>query len=89
MCPEEYEAVKLQMSDEVKTLLEERHILEEEVKAVIYNAEATEGKLYQPEANRYLAQLRIAEATFCVEYSPDDGGYVIHSSYAYRSEIVE
>ncbi len=85
-----YEEVELQKSDEVSELLESRHILDEEIKMVIHNAEATGGKLYQPETNRYLATLRISNATFYVEYSAAQGkAYVVHTAYSHRAEITE
>ena len=86
----EYEAVKLQKSDQVKGLLEERHILDQEVKMVIYEAETTGEKLYQPEANRYLAKKRISHATFYVEYSiAEEQTYEVHTGYSHRAELEE
>ena len=64
-----WEEIKLKLSDEVRQLLEERHISEDEIKQVIYHAEANGEKLYQPETNRYLAKLRIEQASFYAEYS--------------------
>ena len=84
-----WEDIKLQMSAETKELLEERHITEDEVKKIIHQAEISDEKLYQPEANRYLAKLRIGQATFYVEYSIEEGGYTVRSAYAHRSEVNE
>ena len=82
-----WEEIKLNVSDEVRRLLEERHISENEVKQVIYDAETKGEKLYQPETNRYLAKLRIERATFYAEYSIEQGNYVVRSAYAYKSEV--
>ena len=82
-----WEEIKLQVGDEVKKLLEERHISEEEVQQVIDFAETGGGKLYQPEANRYLAKNRLKEVTIYVEYSTDEKGYIIHTAYSHRSKI--
>jgi hypothetical protein len=79
--------IRLQVSAEIKQRLEERHILEDDVKQVIYHAETEGAKLYQPEANKYLAQSRIGNATFYVEYSIDQDGYSVRSVYAHKSEI--
>ena len=81
------EEIKLELSDEVKQLLEERHILEDEVKKVVDHAETEGEKLYQPEANRYLAKLRIGQASFYVEYSIEEGNYTVHSAYAHKAEV--
>ena len=82
-----WEEIKLQVGDEVKKLLEERHILEEEVKQVIDFAETGGEKLYQPEANRYLAKKRLKEVVIYVEYSTDEKGHIIHTAYSHRSKI--
>jgi hypothetical protein len=75
--------------DEVEALLEKRHILDEDIEQVIKNAEESGAKLYQPDGERTLAKMKLSEATFYVEYSPSDSGYVIHSAYSHRSNIIE
>ena len=82
-------ALNLIKSDAVTSILEDRHILDEDIVQVVQVAEETGEKLYQPEGERYLAKLRISEATFYVEYSVSDEGYVVHSAYFHRSEIME
>ena len=84
-----WEEIKLELSDEVRQRLEDRHILEDEVKQVINNAETEGEKLYQPDENRYLAKLRIGEATFYVEYAIKEDGYVVNSAYAHKAKIKE
>ncbi len=84
-----WEEIKLLVTDEVKKLLEERHIAEDEVKQVIDNAEAEGKKLYQPEANRYLAKLRIGKATFYVEYAIEEDRYLVKAAYAHKAEVKE
>lgn len=83
-----WESVKLLISEEIKQLLEERHILEDEVKQVIDHAETTDEKLYEPDTNIYLTKLRIGKATFYVEYFAEPEGYTVRSAYAHKSEIV-
>lgn len=83
-----WEETKLEISAEVKKRLEERHILEDEVKQVIHHAETAGKKLYQPEANIHLAKLRIGDATFYVEYSLGTETYIVRSAYAHKSEII-
>lgn len=89
MPSEEHEKISTKKSEEVAALLEERGIHDEEIKRVIYNAETTGDKLYQQEGDRFLARLRILEATFYVEYSVSGENYIVHSAYAHRSEMVE
>jgi len=49
------------------------------VKKVIDFAETKGEKLYQQEANRYLAKSRLGEVTIYVEYSTDENG--LYSPY--------
>jgi hypothetical protein len=85
---EGYETIKLQKSAQVSELLQSRHILDDEVKMVIDNAEFTGGKLYQPGSNKYLAKLRIGEVTFYVEYSvAGETTYEVHTAYSHRTEL--
>ncbi len=79
--------IKLQISDDVKLLLDGRHILEDEVKQVIHHAETEGTKLYQEDANRYLAKLMIGQATFYVDYSIEGDEHVVRSAYAHKSEV--
>lgn len=83
-----WEEIKLEVSTKVKQRLEERHILEDEVKQVVFQAETAGIKLFQPEANKYLAKLRIGNATFYVEYSIGAEAYSVRSAYAHKSEII-
>jgi hypothetical protein len=82
-----WEEIQLQVNDEVRKLLEERHILEDDIKQVIYNAESKGEKFYKPDENLFLAQLKIGKATFYVEYSVEQESYVVRSAYAHKSEI--
>jgi hypothetical protein len=82
-----WEEVKLEISPEVTRYLEMRHVQEEQLKQVIYYAETTGDKLYQPDANRFLGKLRIGKATFYADYSYGEGCFIIKYGYAHRSEI--
>lgn len=75
--------------ERVTALLDERHILDEDIKKVIAAAEATGVKLYQPDGDRFLAKLQTENATFYVEYSPATEGYQIHTAYFHKSEIIK
>jgi hypothetical protein len=76
--------IKLEISDAIRNLLEERHILDEDMIRVIQNAEKTGEKLYEPETGRFLSKLRSNKTWFYVEYSKIEGGYRIHSAYSHR-----
>lgn len=76
--------IKLEKSDVVQKLLEERHILDEDLIAVIQHAEKTGEKLYQPGTDGFLSKLRIKNVYFYAEYSIIEGGYHIYTAYSHR-----
>ena len=77
-------AWKLDKSDDVRDLMEARHILDIDLRRVIDHAEKTGEKLYELETDRFLSKLRLQQAYFYVEYSPIPGGYRIHTAYSHR-----
>ena len=77
-------SLKLEIAGDVRSILDERHIVEEDVRRVIEHAESTGLKLYEPGTNRFLSKLRINQTLFYVEYSPGKEAFRIHSSYAHR-----
>jgi hypothetical protein len=85
----EARALRLEITDEVADILDERHILDEDLKRVIQNAESTGEKLYQTDTDRFLSKLRVGDVTFYVEYSRIDRGYRIHTAYSHRFLLEE
>ena len=86
--------IKLQISNEVRELLESRGIRTEDVEKVIQNGEEKGEKLYRED--RYLAKLRIGGATseegatFYVEYSiVGQETYLIHTAYSHKAKAEE
>jgi Mor family transcriptional regulator len=83
-----WEDIKIEISDAVKKIIEERHVSPDEVKMVINHVEREGGiKLYLPDANRYLGKNIIGNATFYADYSNEGDKYIINSAYAHRAEI--
>ena len=80
----EAQAWKLEKTEDVRDLMEARHILDSDLKRVIEHAERTGEKLYEPESDRFLSKLRLQKAYFYVEYSAIPGGYRIHTAYTHR-----
>jgi hypothetical protein len=83
-----WQDVKLDINPEVQRYLEMRHVQENELKQVIFRAETTGDKLYQPDANRYLGKLKIGKATFYADYSYGDEKFIVKYGYAHRSDVV-
>ena len=86
---QEARALKLNIPEDVKTLLEERHVLEDDIRRVIEHAENTGLKLYQPGTTNFLSKLRIFETMFYVEYSVEKGVYKIETAYTHRFKLDE
>jgi hypothetical protein len=85
---EEHQTVKLIMTPEISSLLDERRILTEDVQKVIYHAEKSGHRLLHPETGHFKASFKPFKATFWVEYSPIDDGFMIHNAYTHRMEVV-
>jgi len=83
----EAQAMKLEISDTLRSYMEVRHILEEDMKRVIDNAEKTGEKLYHTENNIFLSKLRVKEVYFYTEYAPIEGGFRIYGAYSHRFRL--
>lgn len=86
---EAHEAVRLRISDDLKSIMEERLILVEDLQRVIEYAERTGNKLLNQETGRFLAHWKPAAVTYWVEYAPEGDEFVVHKAYSHRMEIVE
>ena len=85
-----WEAINLEKSDEVKAVLEERGILDDDIKMVIHNAETTEEKMYRPDTGECLAKLLIGETLFHVQYLPiNERNYKVVTAFWFKSKIEE
>ncbi len=85
----EAQAMKLEITEGLRNAMEASHILEEDVRRVIDDAEKTGEKLYQPGSNYLLSKLRVKEVYFYAEYSPIECGFRLHEAYAHRFLIGE
>jgi len=76
--------LQVQMTDEVRQLLQERMILLDDVERVIRQAEDTGRKLINQATGRFLASLRPKAVTFWVEYEPAGTGFRVVTAYSHR-----
>jgi hypothetical protein len=83
-----WQDVPLDITDEVNMYLEMRHVQPDELKQVIFHAETTGDKLYQPEANRFLGKLKIGNTMFYADYGYGEAEFIVKMGYTHRSEIV-
>ena len=85
-----WEALNLIKSDAVNAVLENRGILDDDIKMVIYNAETSNEKMYKPETGESLAKMLIGETLFHVQYTPrDEQNFEILTAYWFKSTIEE
>ena len=81
--------VRLQLSEAAEAAMKKRHISEDDLRFVIQTAEATGKKLCSAQQDRYLAKARAGLVTFYAEYSRLPDGYLVHTAYSHRSQLIE
>ncbi|MEF3696293.1 pyridine nucleotide-disulfide oxidoreductase/dicluster-binding protein, partial [Desulfolutivibrio sp.] len=84
---EETGGVTMSMAPEVLARLEERRILDTDVRAVVARAEATGERFLDKATGRYLASARLCNVTFWVLYDKNDGGCTVHDAYCHRMDV--
>ena len=77
----------LLIPDDVRQVLEKRMILEQDVRRVIDQAEAGGDRIQDQSTGHCLASLRVGCVTYWVEYSDDDGAYMVHDAWSHRMEV--
>ena len=85
---EEYEKIVLGMTEEVRRRIDERRILEDDIRKVISHAEESGKRLQNAGTGHFLAYLQSENVTFWVEYSTGDNGFTVHNAYCHRMKIV-
>ena len=79
----------LHISPELAALLENRHILREDLQKVIHWAENEGRYLHNPENGRRLACYKPVRVTYWVEYEKAGEGFIVHNSYSHRMSLPE
>lgn len=82
-----YASIRIVLAEGVRERMEDRLILVEDVQRVIEFAERTGGKLLNRKTGHWLAYFKPSAVTYWVEYSPQDGAFVVHNAYSHRMEI--
>jgi NADPH-dependent glutamate synthase beta subunit-like oxidoreductase len=81
--------VRLVIAEDVRSRLEERLILVEDIQQVIAYAERTRRRLWNRQTGHWLARYRPHVVTYWVEYTMDGDAFVIHNSYSHRMRVTE
>lgn len=79
----DFKTVPLALSDEIKEIMENRGIREEDIRDVIEYAETTGKKLYIEGEEHFLAKKKMEKFTPNVEYIVKDDGIEIVDLYSY------
>lgn len=82
-----FEKIELELSNEVREIMENRLILVEDVQKVIEHAEGGGNKLYNEDTGRYLACYRPASVTYWVVYSRRGNRFIVHNAYSHRMQV--
>ena len=77
----------LVMGEAVREKAKKQKLLEEDICAVISNAEETGRRTLEPQTGHYKAYKEIGHITCWVEYSPLEEGYEIYNLYTHRMKI--
>jgi Fe-S oxidoreductase len=84
---EEWEAIRLTIRPEVAELLEERRILEDDIRKVLYQVQQ-QGKVFvHGESGRKIASARFGQVTFWLQYTETDGSFIVESCWSHRMTI--
>jgi len=78
----------LTMTEEVRRLIDERRILEDDIRSVIEHAERTGQRLKNNLNGQFRACYKPENVTFWVDYTPENGCFTIHNAYCHRMNIV-
>jgi glutamate synthase (NADPH/NADH) small chain len=71
----------------MRTLIESRLILIEDIQKVIEHAEMTQERFIDQETGHMLAYFKPNLITYWVEYAPDGDGYQVYDAYSHRMEF--
>ncbi|MCU0603022.1 MAG: heterodisulfide reductase-related iron-sulfur binding cluster [Desulfobacterales bacterium] len=85
---QEHRRIRLIIAPEVAEHLDRRRILEEDLRQIIHAAEKSGNVVVHPATGRRKASLRPYLATIWVEYSSSPEGYVVHTAYSHRMEVL-
>lgn len=78
----------LRIAPEVRKVMEDAFILDDDVRDVLAYAERTGNRLRNRANGHFMASFKPGHVTFWVEYSKQEAAFVIHDAYCHRLEIV-
>jgi hypothetical protein len=82
-------SIRLHIPPEIEAKMDRESVLEEDLRRVIFEAEASGSRIYFPDSGHYLAHYRPGIITYWVEYTPEDDGFLVHNTYSHRMKLVK
>lgn len=88
----EYESIDIELSPEVRAKCENRRIMEEDIRKVLFHATRNGRMFKKADTGRFLAYYKPSRVTYWVEYEPGEaaGGkqvFVVKTAYSHRMVI--
>ncbi|AFM21681.1 aldehyde dehydrogenase, iron-sulfur subunit [Acetomicrobium mobile DSM 13181] len=83
LAPNPWDDLLISIPDAVREKLEDRHILDSDIRQTLWEASSTGRYLISPDGTR-LASSRIGNVTFWVEYREDDHSFTIVNAWSHR-----
>ncbi len=90
--PREHHEISLVMEPEVRDAIDQRRILEDDLRQVVLGSESGKRRFADPQTGRLLASRRIGYSTFWVEYEPlseSPATYRIYRAWMHRMVVKE
>lgn len=84
---EPYEKILLYIDPELLRILDNRRILESDLRQVVLHAEETGRRLRHNHSGLYRTNFKLGNTTFWVDYAPESEGYRIHNAYCHRMNV--
>lgn len=84
---EEYTDIELIISNDIEKIMDDRLILESDIKKVIGRSEETKDMFFNPETEHYLSFRRILNVTYWVEYKKSGNAYELMKIYSHRMDV--
>jgi hypothetical protein len=85
--PPAWDALRLVLSEPVAALLEERRILEDDIRRVLFQAKEQGRHFAHGENGRRVASARLGEVTFWVDYREENETFHINRAWSHRMVI--
>ena len=85
--PEPWEAIELNIPDAIRTLMEERRILADDIRRVLYKTNESGSYLVHADEQTMVASARLGEVTFWIRYRMVGAVHYLERCWSHRMQI--